>query len=81
MEWSSGISAIETVLFPEHLEGPLFGVTLLPAKLGVILEDPVDDAGEGLQLGCLAAILDVVVDNEFSFPANRSMLVRSWTSL
>ena len=46
-----GVSAVETVLVPETLEDALGRVALLPGTPEVVLQDPVDDAGEGLQLG------------------------------
>ena len=46
-----GVSAVEPVLVPEALEYPLGRVALLPGAREVILQDPVDDAGERLQLG------------------------------
>ena len=46
-----GVSAVEAVLIPQPLEDALGGVALLPGTPEVVLQDPVDDAGEGLQLG------------------------------
>ena len=47
----SGVSAVEPVLVPEPLEDALGGVALFLGASEVVLQDPVDDAGEGLQLG------------------------------
>ena len=46
-----GVSAVEPVIVPQPLEDALGGVALLPGAREVILQDPVDDAGEELQLG------------------------------
>ena len=46
-----GVSAVVAVLVPEALEDALGRVALLPGAREVILQDPVDDAGEELQLG------------------------------
>ena len=46
-----GVSAVEPVLVPEPLEDALGRVALLPGTPVVVLQDPVDDAGVGLQLG------------------------------
>ena len=46
-----GVSAVEPVLVPEPLEDALGGVALFLGASEVVLQDPVDDAGEGLQLG------------------------------
>ena len=45
-----GVSAIETVLVPKTLEDALGRVALLPGTSEAVLQDPVDDAGEGLLL-------------------------------
>ena len=47
----SGVSTVVAVLVPEALEDALGRVALLPGAREVILQDPVDDAGEELQLG------------------------------
>ena len=46
-----GVSAVESVLVPQPLEYPLGRVALLPETPEVVLQDPVDDTSEGLQLG------------------------------
>ena len=46
-----GVSAVEPVLVPEPLEDALGRVALLPGTPEIVLQDPVDDAGVGLQLG------------------------------
>ena len=46
-----GVSAVEPVLVPQALKDALGGVALLPETPEVVLQDPVDDAGKGLQLG------------------------------
>ena len=46
-----GVSAAEPVLILQPLEDALGGVALLAGTPEVVLEDPVDDAGVGLQLG------------------------------
>ena len=46
-----GVSAVEPVLVPDPLEDALRGVALLPGAREIVLQGPVDDAGEGLQLG------------------------------
>ena len=45
-----GVSAVVAVLVPQPLEDALGGVALLPGAREVILQDPVDDAGEELLL-------------------------------
>ena len=55
-----GVSAFEPVFVPQPLEDALGGVPLLPGKPEVIFQDPVDDAGEGLQLGAPGRILSPV---------------------
>ena len=45
-----GVSAVVAVLVPEPLEDALGRVALLPGAREVILQDPVDDAGEELLL-------------------------------
>ena len=44
------VSAIETVLVPEPLGDVLGRVALFSGQPEVVLQDPVDDAGEGLLL-------------------------------
>ncbi len=39
------------MLVPQPLEDPLGGVPLLAMYLPVLLQDPVDDTDEGIQLG------------------------------
>ena len=46
-----GVSAVEPVFVPETLEDALGSVALLPGTPEIVLHDPVDDAGEGLQFG------------------------------
>ena len=46
----SGVSAVEPVLVPEPLEDALGGVALFLGASEVVLQDPVDDAGEGLAI-------------------------------
>ena len=46
-----GVLAAEPILVPEPLEDALRRVALLPGNAQIRLQDPVDDAGEGLQLG------------------------------
>ena len=55
-----GVSAAEAVFVPQALEDTLGGVALLPGKPEIILQDPVDDGGEGLQLGTLGGTLPPV---------------------
>ena len=55
-----GVSAVEAVLVPEALEYARGGVPLLPGAREVILQDPVDDAGAGLQLGTPGRILPAI---------------------
>ena len=43
-----GVPAIEAVLVPETLVDALGGVALLLRNAVIIIQDPVDDAGEGL---------------------------------
>ena len=46
-----GVSAVEPVLVPETLEDALGGVALFLGATEVVLQNPVDDPGEGLKLG------------------------------
>ena len=46
-----GVSAVESVLFPEPLKDAFGGVALLLGDAVILLQDLVDDAGIGLQLG------------------------------
>ena len=55
-----GVLADEPILVPQPLEDPLRRVALLPGNAQVRLQDPVDDAGEGLQLGLPGWILPPV---------------------
>ena len=48
-----GVSAVEPVLVLQPLEDALGRVSLLPGTPEVVLQDPVNDAGVGLQLGPL----------------------------
>ena len=45
-----GALTVEPVLIPQPLEDALYRVALLPGTPEVVLQDPVDDTGEGLQL-------------------------------
>ena len=45
------VSSVESVFVPEPLEDALGRVALLPGTPVIVLQDPVYDAGEGLQLG------------------------------
>ena len=55
-----GVSTVESVFVPETLEDALGGVALLPETPEVVLQDPVDDAGVGLQFGPLGRTLSPV---------------------
>ena len=55
-----GVLAAEPILVPQPLEDPLGRVALLPGNAEVLLQYPVDDAGEGLQLGAAGRILPPV---------------------
>ena len=55
-----GVLAAEPILVPQPLEDPLGRVALLPGNAQVRLQYPVDDAGEGLQLGAAGRILPPV---------------------
>ena len=46
-----GVFAVESLFVPETLEDAVGSVALLPGTPDIVLQDPVDDAGEGLQLG------------------------------
>ena len=48
-----GVSTVESVFVPEPLEDALGSVALLPGTPEVVLQDPVNDACEGIQLGLL----------------------------
>ena len=52
-----GVLALEPVLIPQPLEDAPGSVALLPGHAKVALQDRVDDAGEGLQLGAAGRIL------------------------
>ena len=58
--WDYGVLATEPILVPQPLEDPLRRVALLPGNAQVRLQDPVDDADEGLQLGPLGRYLPPV---------------------
>ena len=45
-----GVLTVEPVLIPQPLEDALYRGALLPGTPEVVLQDPVDDTGEGLQL-------------------------------
>ena len=47
------IAAAKSVLVSQPLEEPLRRVTLLAVRATIFLEDPVDDAGEPIQLGTM----------------------------
>ena len=55
-----GVLAIKPVLLAKALEDALGRVALLPGTPEIVLQDPVDDAGEGLQLGPLGRRLPQV---------------------
>ena len=56
-----GVLADKPIPVPQPLEDPLGRVALLPGNAQVRLQYPVDDAGEGLQLGPFRRILPPVV--------------------
>ena len=51
-----GVLAIKPVLVPEPLEDALGGVALLLGDLMILIQDVVDDSGEGLQLGASGGV-------------------------
>ena len=65
-----GVLAAEPVLVPQPLEDPLGRVALLLENLEVLFQDPVDNAGEGLQLGAPGGSLPPVSPEGRSRPAS-----------
>ena len=55
-----GVTAVEPVLVAKALEDALRRVALFSGTPEIVLEDPVDDASEGLQLGPLGRRLTAI---------------------
>ena len=55
-----GVSAVEPILVPQPLEDALCCVSLLPGTPEVVLQEPVNDAGVGRELGLPGRILPAI---------------------